>query len=51
MSAIAAFAGRDLDRAVVEQEAIAALLSFDTTVRHYRVFEGGISLSPKAAPA
>ena len=39
MSAIAAFAGRDLDRAVVEPEAIAALLSFDSVVRHYRVLE------------
>jgi len=39
MSAIAGFAGRDPDRAVVEPEAVAALLSFDSLVRHYRVLE------------
>jgi hypothetical protein len=39
MSVIAGFAGRDPDRAVVEPEVVALLLSFDSLVRHYRVLE------------
>jgi hypothetical protein len=38
-SAIRGFAGADLDRAVVEPEAVAALLSFDATVRHFEVVQ------------
>jgi heme-degrading monooxygenase HmoA len=39
MEAIRAFAGDDVRNAVVEQEAEAALLCFDRTVRHYEVVE------------
>jgi heme-degrading monooxygenase HmoA len=39
MEAIRAFAGRDVTKAVVEPEAVAALVSFDETVRHYEVVE------------
>ncbi len=39
LAAVRAFAGADLDRAVVEPEAVAALLSFDATVRHYEVVQ------------
>ena len=39
MAAIASFAGQALDRAVVEPQAAAALLHFDSMVRHYRVLE------------
>jgi heme-degrading monooxygenase HmoA len=39
MEAIRAFGGPDLDKAVVEPGAVAALDEFDTTVRHYEVIE------------
>jgi heme-degrading monooxygenase HmoA len=39
MDAIRAFAGDDVARAVVEPDAIAALVSFDRTVRHYEVVQ------------
>jgi heme-degrading monooxygenase HmoA len=38
-AAIEGFAGRDIDRAVVEPGAVAALIDFDATVRHYDVIE------------
>jgi heme-degrading monooxygenase HmoA len=37
--AVAAFASRDPDRAVVEPGAVAALTDFDTHVTHYRIIE------------
>lgn len=37
MAAIRTFAGEEVDLAVVEPEAIAALESFDTRVHHYSV--------------
>ena len=37
MAAIEAFAGDDVAKAVVEPQAIAALVSFEDTVRHYNV--------------
>jgi len=37
MDAVRAFAGPALDRAVVEPEARAALVRFDSEVRHYEV--------------
>lgn len=39
MDAVRAFAGDDVRRAVVEPGAVAALTSFDATVRHYEVVE------------
>jgi heme-degrading monooxygenase HmoA len=39
MDAIRAFAGDDVERAVVEPEAVAALVSFDRTVQHYEVVQ------------
>ncbi|MGB6355083.1 MAG: hypothetical protein WBF21_13980, partial [Steroidobacteraceae bacterium] len=39
MDAIHAFAGSDSEKAVVEPEAIAALIDYDRTVRHYEVLE------------
>jgi heme-degrading monooxygenase HmoA len=39
MDAIHAFAGDDPSHAVVEPEAVAALVRFDATVRHYDVVE------------
>ena len=42
LDAIRAFAGEQLDQAVIEPEAAAALVSFDTTVRHYEVIEEAI---------
>jgi len=41
MDAIRAFAGMDVDKAVVEPGAVAALMEFDTRVRHYEVVEEG----------
>jgi hypothetical protein len=38
-AAIEGFAGRDIDKAVVEPGAVAALIDFDATVRHYDVIE------------
>jgi heme-degrading monooxygenase HmoA len=37
MQAIRAFAGKEVDRAVVEPDAAAALVRFDQTVMHYQV--------------
>jgi len=39
MDAIRDFAGDDFARAVVEPGAVAALVSFDASVRHYEVIE------------
>src|SRR5579859_6346534 len=39
MDSIRGFAGEDLDQAKVEPGAVAALLSYDDTVRHYDVIE------------
>src|SRR5688572_20585978 len=39
MEAIRHFAGENAERAVVEPEAVAALVSFDKTVEHYEVVE------------
>lgn len=41
MDAIRAFAGEDPSRAVVEPEAVAALVSYDRTVSHYTVVTEG----------
>jgi hypothetical protein len=39
MDAVRAFAGLDVDKAVVEPGAVAALVEFDRGVRHYEVVE------------
>ena len=39
LDAIRAFASDDVRKAVVEPEAVAALVSFDRTVRHYEVVQ------------
>jgi heme-degrading monooxygenase HmoA len=39
MDAIRGFAGNDVSRAVVEPQAVAALIEFDATVQHYEVME------------
>jgi heme-degrading monooxygenase HmoA len=39
LDAIRGFAGADISRAVVEPQAVAALLEFDATVHHYEVIE------------
>jgi heme-degrading monooxygenase HmoA len=39
MDAIRAFAGMDVDQAVVEPGAVAALIEFDRSVWHYEVVE------------
>jgi heme-degrading monooxygenase HmoA len=39
MDAIRAFAGKDVEQAVVEPSAVAALIEFDSRVRHYEVVE------------
>jgi heme-degrading monooxygenase HmoA len=39
MDAIRAFAGVDVEKAVVEPGAVAALIDFDSHVRHYEVVE------------
>jgi heme-degrading monooxygenase HmoA len=39
MDAIRAFAGDDVGKAVVEPEAVQALLGFDRTVQHYDVVQ------------
>jgi heme-degrading monooxygenase HmoA len=46
MEAIRAFAGPDVDKAVVEPGAVAALDDFDDTVRHYKVIEEVLPPSP-----
>ena len=39
LAAIRAFAGADIEKAVVEPNAVASLMEFDKTVRHYEVLE------------
>jgi heme-degrading monooxygenase HmoA len=39
MDAVRAFAGDDVETAVVEPGAVAALIEFDTSVHHYEVVE------------
>jgi len=39
LESIRAFAGSDIERAVVEPAAVAALVEFDARVRHYEVME------------
>ncbi len=39
MDAVRAFAGDDFAKAVVEPGAVAALIDFDASVRHYEVLE------------
>ncbi len=39
LESIRAFAGADIDRAVVEPGAVAALVEFDARVHHYEVME------------
>jgi heme-degrading monooxygenase HmoA len=39
MEAIRGFTGDDVSRAVVEPQAVAALIEFDATVQHYEVIE------------
>jgi heme-degrading monooxygenase HmoA len=39
MDAITAFAGEDVDNAVVEPAAVEALISYDHTVQHYIVLD------------
>jgi heme-degrading monooxygenase HmoA len=39
MDAIRAFAGKDVEKAIVEPAAAAALIEFDSRVRHYEVVE------------
>ena len=39
IAAVRAFAGDDVSRAVVEPEAVAALVGFDRSVRHYEVVD------------
>jgi len=39
MDAVRAFAGADVENAVVEPGAVAALIEYDTSVRHYEVIE------------
>ena len=46
MEAIRPFAGPDVDNAVVEPGAVAALDDFDATVRHYDVIEEVLPPSP-----
>ena len=38
--AIEGFAGREIEKAIVEPCAVAALIDFDPRVRHYEVIEG-----------
>ena len=39
MEAVRAFAGADVEKAVVEPGAVAALIDFDAHVRHYEIVE------------
>ena len=39
MDEVRAFAGADVEQAVVEPGAVAALIEYDTRVRHYEVIE------------
>lgn len=43
LDAIRSFAGEDIDKAVVEPGAVAALVDFDDFVRHYEVVEEAVS--------
>ena len=43
LDAIRAFSGTDVEKAVVEPGAVAALVGFDTTVQHYEVVEEVVS--------
>ncbi len=45
-AAIEAFAGSDIETAIVEPEARTVLSSFDTFARHYEVAHGGDCTSP-----
>jgi heme-degrading monooxygenase HmoA len=42
IGAVRAFAGGDVGKAVVEPEAVAALVDFDPTVRHYELVEEAV---------
>jgi heme-degrading monooxygenase HmoA len=46
MDSIRAFAGPDVDKAVVEPGAVAALDDFDDIVRHYQMLEDVLPQSP-----
>ena len=48
LEAIRRFAGADLDRAVVEPDAQAALASYDTTVTHHSVVVDTLSVATNA---
>lgn len=48
MESVRSFAGDDVERAVVEPDAVAALLEFDAHVRHYEVLEESVVSSPSA---
>jgi len=39
LDAVRGFAGTDVERAIVEPGAVAAIIDFDATVRHYEVLE------------
>lgn len=39
MDAIRAFAGDDVEKAVIEPDAVAVLVSFDSSVQHYEVVQ------------
>jgi len=39
LEAIKAFAGEDMEKAVVEPQAVAALIDYDHTVRHYEIVQ------------
>ncbi|MGA8447335.1 MAG: antibiotic biosynthesis monooxygenase [Roseiarcus sp.] len=49
--AIEGFAGREIDKAVVEPGAIAALIDFDARVQHYEVIEDDDLPCRSAGPA
>ena len=46
MDAVRAFAGPEVDRAIVEPGAVAALDDFDDAVQHYEVIEDVLPQSP-----
>jgi heme-degrading monooxygenase HmoA len=46
MDAIRDFAGHDVEKAVVEPAAVAALLDFDSDVYHYEVIENVLPVAP-----
>jgi heme-degrading monooxygenase HmoA len=41
IEAIQSFAGTNMEKAIVEPDAVAALLDFDTSARHYEVIVDG----------